>query len=92
MAFIKFVPQTTVQDICEEFINNTKKSLKRQENLLRQSLQSCDNCAVEDIVKELFENDPFLQAQVHLNSEYKRKMFVQSSPNYVHPTRILLNK
>ena len=92
MAFIKFVPQTTIQDICEEFIINTKKSLKRQENLLRRSLQSCDNCAVEDIVKELFEKDPFLQAQVQLNSEYKRKMFVQASPNYVHPTEILLNK
>ena len=92
LAYGKFVPQTTIQDICEEFIMSTKKLLARQEKVLRESLQNCTNCDIDQIVKDLFENDPFLQAQNQLNTEYKRKLFVQSCSTYVHPKEILLNQ
>ena len=91
LAFVKFVPQTVIQEICEEFISNTRKSLLRQEKVLRKSLETCDSCDVERIVEDLFKNDPFLTAQEHLNTEYKRKLFVQSCPTYVEPKEILLN-
>ena len=94
LAHFKFVPHTTVQDIIEESINNTKKSLDRQERLLRKSLPGigASPADVEQIVSNVYKDDPFLQAQLLLNTEYKRLTHIQGSDNYVHPKEILLNE
>ena len=94
MAFVKYVPQTTIQDIVEETIINTRKSIERREIVLRNSLAEIgtDQSNIDKIVQEVLIEDPFLKAQEQLNTEYKRKKVVQSSPNYVHPQEILLNR
>ena len=94
LAFVKFVPQTTIQDIAKEFLTNTRRSLARQETLLRKSLvnKGFSPSEIDEMVKEIFIKDPFLHAQEQLNTEYKRKTFVQSSPTYTHPQEILLNR
>ena len=38
LCHVKFVPQSTIQEIVEELIRNSRKSLNRQEILLRKML------------------------------------------------------
>ena len=95
LTSFKYIPQTTVTDIAEEYLANTKKSLKQREILLRNSLKSIPNISqndVEKIVLDVLGNDNFLKAQIALNSEYKRTKFVQENMNYVGPDEIVLNE
>ena len=95
LAHFKFIPQSTIQDICEEYILNTKKSLLLREKSLRKSLKDRTDLTDTDIdiiVSDVMENDEVLNAQQKLDTEYKRFKFVQESPNYVGPIEILLNK
>ena len=95
LAHFKFIPQSTIQDICEEYILNTKKSLKMREKALVKSLKDrtdLSNTDIDKIVSDVMENDEVLNAQIKLNTEYKRLKFVQESPSYVGPIEILLNK
>ena len=94
LVHVKFIPQSTVQEIAEGFIMNTKKSLNRQESLLRSILDAkgSDKCEIDEIIKQVIKNDPFLKAQEMLNSEYKRIKFIQDQDQYVSPREILLNK
>ena len=95
LAHFKFIPQSTIQEISEEYILNTKRSLARREKALRKSLKKIKDLSqteVEKIVKEVIENDAFLNAQLKLNTEYKRSKYIQENPNYVGPIEVLLNK
>ena len=92
---MKFIPQTTVQEISEEYMSNTRKSLENREKLLRKSLSSIpsiDQADIEKVVKDVIQNDKFLKAQISLNSEYKRTKFIQENMSYVGPCEIVLNK
>ena len=93
LAYFKFVPQTTIQEIVHEYITSTKKSLKRQEKSLRWILteKGLEHDNVDCIVSELIETNPYLKAQEQLNSEYKRTKFIQEDKNCFHPQEILLN-
>ena len=91
----KHVAASTVQDIALEYLSNTKKALDRREILLRKSLSNVGGMSQEDIdkvVKDVNENDPFMNAQLSLNSEYKRKKYIQENMCYVPPQEIVLNK
>ena len=94
MTNFKFVPQTTVQEIAEEYISNTKKSLANRNALLQKALDGTQNISVEekDAIMKKLENDSFLDAQIKLGSEYKRSKFIKDSQNFVAPEEILLNK
>ena len=94
LGCIKFVPQSTIQEISDEYLLNTKKSLKRQEQVLRRSLADIqlDPSKVDKIVEDVFSKDPFLKAQLRLNSEYKRLGYIRESASYVHPQEVVLNK
>ena len=85
---------STVQDIAEEFLLNTRKSLKNREKLLRKSLrdiESISHAEIEKVVQDVFQNDQFLKAQLELSSEYKRRKFVQQNMTYVGPKEVVLN-
>ena len=91
----KYIPQTTVTDIADEYLSNTRKSLKQREFLLRNSLKSIPNISqldIEKIVLDVLGNDNFLNAQIALKSEYKRTKFVQENMQYVGPDEIVLNE
>ena len=95
LAHFKFVPQSTIQNISEEIIQNTKKSLLRRETVLKKSLKQIETLSQNDvnkIVQGADKDDPFLKAQLQLNTEYKRKKYIQQNPHYVSPKEIILNK
>ena len=94
LCHVKFVPQSTIQEIVEELIRNSRKSLNRQEILLRKMLvqKGIEKIEIDEIIKKVIEEDPFLKAQETLNSEYKRNRFIQELDLYAKPEEIVLNK
>ena len=95
LAHIKFIPHTTVQEIAEEYLANSYKSLKSRERLLRDSLSKVKELSpdvIEEIVGDVEKCDHFLAAQVKLNTESKRMKHIKENKNYVGPVEIVLNK
>ena len=91
----KFIPHSTVQDISEEFLNNSKKSQEICERKLRDELRDVENLSsteADKIVSNVVKDDFFIKAQEQLNTQYKRTKFVQERMQYVAPVEILLNK
>ena len=90
----KFIPQTTVQDISEEYLENTKKAQEVRDKQLRNLLQEMESTTREEIdriSKNLIDDDFFLKAQKQLNTKYKRTKYVKDNMQYVAPIEILLN-
>ena len=95
LTTFKYVPASTVQEMAEEYLSNTTKSLERREHLLRKSLgkiNGIDQAEVERVVKEVIHNDQFLDAQIKLSTDYKRKKFIKENMSYVAPQEIVMNK
>ena len=95
METFKHVPVTTVQEISDEYLSNTKKCSERREMVLRESLgkiQGLQQSDIEKVVMDVIESDPFLDAQMSLNTDYKRKKFIKEEMNYIGPQEIVLNK
>ena len=91
----KHVPVSTVKLIAEEYLLNSRKSLERREKLLRQSLGRIGGISeadIEKVVQDVTVNDPFISAQLKLNSEYKLKKYIQENMCYIQPQEIVLNK
>ena len=91
----KFIPKTTVQDIADEYFLNTTKAQRVREKKLRNSLQETRSISQEEvdkIVELVIEDDFFLKAQKHLNTDYKRSKYIKENMQYVGPIEILLNK
>ena len=90
----KHVPVSTVQEIADEYLSNTRKSLERREMILRESLnkvQGLQQADIERVVKENVESDPFLDAQISLNTDYKRKKFIKENMKYIETREVILN-
>ena len=90
----KHIPQTTIQEISDENIMNSKKSLERHIKSLRKALDDAGvmQPSKDEIVNTVFNDDPFLKAKIQLNSEFKRTKYIQQSEYFVCPQEILLNK
>ena len=91
----KFLPQSTVQDISEEYYKSSKKSQEIRERKLRETLERVADLSPEDvdeIVRDVIEDDFFIRAQSKLNTQYKRTKYVQENMKYCAPIEILLNK
>ena len=94
LSNFKFIPNSSVQEIAEEYIMNTRKSLESRKSLLKKSLDGLTNISQEEknrILSEL-EDDTFLSAQIKLGTEYKRSKFVKENPSFVEPEEIILNR
>ena len=92
LAYGKFVPQSTIQGIVDEDISSTKKLIQRQVKVVKDSLKHTNltNEKISEVVNRL-ENDTFLEAQISLNTKFKRKRAIQECDNYVEAIEILLN-
>ena len=94
LSNFKFIPNSSVQEIAEEYIMNTRKSLESRKSLLKKSLDGLANITQEGKDKILgeLENDTFLNAQIKLGTEYKRLKFIRESPSYIAAEEIILNR
>ena len=90
----KYIPQSTVQDIAEEFLESCLKANKLRLNLLRSSMK--ESQISEDIIDVITDkvtgNDYFLEVQEQLNTPHKRIKYVRDHMKYVAPIEIVLNK
>ena len=61
LCHVKYIPQSSVQDIAAQYLTNTKKNLDRQENILRRGLESknIERFEIDDLIKNVIEDDPF---------------------------------
>ena len=90
----KFIPISSVHEIAAEFFNQSRRSAQARESVLRRSLSKISNLdpeLLEQIVKES-SNDPFMNAQEELSTEFKRKQFMEENFKYVKPREIVLNE
>ena len=93
LSTFNFIPQTTIQEIVNEYIMNTRKSIERQKRCLSKALSEVGVSSKDSIsiIDRTLENDPFLEAQLRLNSEYKRLKHVQEQDTFIAPTEVILN-
>ena len=95
MCHVKFVPHKTMQIIASEFLTQSLKSLEVRKVKLRESLHNIPNVTddqIDEIVRKVLVEDDMLNAQIELNTDYKRSKFVQGNFKYVPPLEIVLNK
>ena len=72
MSTIKHVPYSTMQVIASEFLQQSVKSLKPREIVLRKTLKNLPGISegkVDEIVKKVLHEDKMLNAQQELNTE-----------------------
>jgi hypothetical protein len=94
LTSFKFIPLSSVKSIAEEYIAIAKKSALQKEKVLHAALMKCPNLSMEDVeevVREVSENDLFLKAQQYLLSEHKRSKFISEHFNLVKPVEVILN-
>ena len=94
LANFKFVSQLTVQHISKQYLQDSRQSMQMRKSKLVSSLQSISSIIqldIERIVKETLEDDPFLQAQMQLDTQHKLTKYVQDNMDYVAPSEIVLN-
>ena len=95
LSHFKFIPYKTVQEIANEFLENSLKSQKVREKKLRKSLNEIPTMTVamiEKIVQDVVKDDDNIKAQKEFVSEYKRIRFIHENFKYVPPIEIVLNK
>ena len=93
LAHYKFIPYSTVQEITDEYLKNSKKSQEVSQRRLRQSLLTAriPEQEIEVIVDKVVKDDFFIKAQEALNTEYKRTKFIHENMKYIAPVEIILN-
>ena len=94
MCHVKYVPHTTMQIIATEFLNHCTKSQKIKEIKLRESLTNnhMTEEAIDEIIKNVLNEDDFMKAMKELNTDYKQEKFFKENFKYVEPLEIVLNK
>ena len=92
---VYFVPQSTVNVIAEEYLKTYEKSKTSRFSKLKQCLKECPSISDSDtqkVLKNQEENDPFLEAQEQLVTEYKRVKYLKENFVYIEPIEIILNR
>ena len=95
LTHFKFIPQKNVTEIANEFRLNSEKASEVREIKLRKALLKVPGILEEQInaiVQESVMDDEYLKAQAELNSEFKRKKYIQQNFKYINPVEIVLNK
>ena len=94
MTSVNFIPNSTVQEIFEEYLEQFKRSKALTEMKLRKALReiaSLNDETIEKVVEVTFGDDFFLKAQQELGSIFKREKFIHENFNFVAPVEIVLN-
>lgn len=95
LTHMKFIPQSNVTDIANEYRLNSEKAVEVRENKLKVALSKVPGITekqIDTILLESVLDDDYLKAQVELNTEFKRKRFIQENFKYVAPMELLLNE
>ena len=91
----KFIPQSSIQLISEEFLKNYQKSNEAKTIVLRNSLlkniPGISEKDIKNVLDDVAQNDAFLSAQKRLDSEYKRTNYLKENFKYVEPREIIFN-
>ena len=94
MSSVNFIPNSTIQEIFEEYMEQFKRSKAMIEKKLRKALGeivSLNNEMIDKVVELTFGEDIFVKAQQELGSIFKREKFIQDNFNFVAPVEIVLN-
>ena len=94
LSNFQFVPQTTIKVIAEEYMKNYNKSNEVKYAFLKESLKKIPGISeseIQRVLEDSQKNDPFLDAQRQLDTEYKRTRFITEKFSYVAPLEIVLN-
>ena len=91
----QFIPQSSVQLISEEYLQNYLKANEVKTSVLRSSLlknvPGISEVDIKKVLEDVAENDAFLKAQRSLDSEYKRIKYLKENFTYVEPVEIVFN-
>lgn len=91
----QFIPQSSVQLISEEYLKNYLKANEVKTSVLRNSLlkniPGISEVDIRKILEDVAENDPFLKAQISLDTDYKRLKYLKENFTYVEPVEIVFN-
>ena len=91
---VKHIPFTTVNVIVAEVFNSYQKGVdttkKNMEKALTEIGLPLTN--IEDILKDIEKEDPFIQAQKELEEEKNRKNFIYSNFKNVKPVSVKLSR
>ena len=94
LANFHFIPQTTIKIISDEYLKNYKKSNVVKAERLKKSIEEVAGLTETETMKVIDDfqsNDPFLEAQMKLDTDYKRTKFIRDHFTYVSPQEIVLN-
>ena len=91
----QFIPQSSIQLISEEYLKNYKKSNQVKTAVLRESLlkniPEISEAEITKILSDVADKDAFLDAQLSLDSDYKRIKYLKDHFKYVEPKEIIFN-
>lgn len=87
------IPATTVQKIVSGTLSVHELGQEEVKNELKSRLINGNFLSgqVDEIVNEVFANDPFLKSANTLNTDYKRKKFYKDHCAFVEPIEVLLS-
>ena len=91
---VKHIPFTTVNVIVSEVFNSYQKGVDTtKKNILKALTEiGLPMTNIEDILKDIEKEDPFIQAQKELEGEKSRKNFIYSNFKNVKPLSVKLGK
>ena len=95
MCHINYIPHKTMQAIASEYLAQSLKSLEQRKVNLTETLMKLPNIhkdQVDEIVREVFEDDTMINAQKELDTNYKRNKYIMENFKYVAPHEIILNQ
>ena len=95
MCHINYIPHKTMQAIALEYLAQSLKSLEQRKVKLTETLMKLPNIhkdQVDEIVREVFEDDKMINSQKELDTNYKRNKYIMENFKYVAPHEIILNQ
>ena len=95
MCNVSYVPAKKVTEIADSFLLTSLKSREIRRRKLLKALENVKGLSQSDIdriTEEGIENDIYLNAQMELNTEFKRNKYIEDNFKYIPPVQITLNK
>ena len=94
LSNFKFIPNTSVKLVAEEYIQLSKRSAAYKNTKLEESMKKNTMLSKEQIsqiIDEVVSSDPYIQIQEDLSSEKKRIAFLKQHFHFIEPEELILN-
>lgn len=88
------LPALVVQYLVEEF----QKIYDKSQEIVKKKLRDCllehniETNIIDEVIRTVFDNDPFKQATSTLDSNYKRKVFYKKKFPFVEPVKVAIDE